>query len=130
MAVRYRSSRSLTLPSVIFKVRDAILVLVPSETLYYEPECSRLPRDEALAKYRKQFDAERIDQVRQDVLRRLAAVASLRDLQSHILDEVVETPATYAETYSVAAGSPFALSHGLAQLSITRPGATLGSLSN
>ena len=37
---------------------------------------------------------------------------------------MVDTPATYADQYNVAAGTPFALSHGLSQLSLTRPGSS------
>ena len=35
----------------------------------------------------------------------------------------MDTPATWADQFHVGAGTPFALSHGFAQLSLTRPGA-------
>jgi phytoene desaturase (3,4-didehydrolycopene-forming) len=62
-----------------------------------------------------------IDRVRSAVLHRLSALPSLSHLQRSILHEVVDTPATYAEQYNVAAGTPFGLSHGLQQLSVLRP---------
>ena len=40
---------------------------------------------------------------------------------SYIIDEVVDTPATYSDYYNVGGGVPFGLSHGFAQLSLTRP---------
>jgi len=63
-----------------------------------------------------------VGKIRDDVLTRLVALERLEDLQSHIVDKVVNTPGSYADFYNVAAGSPFALSHGFEQLSLTRPG--------
>ena len=80
--------------------------------------------------YAKQFDKRRIDQIREAVLGRMAAIESLRELHSLIVDEVYDTPATYADWYNVAAGTPFALSHGLMQLSFLRPGPVSAELSN
>jgi phytoene desaturase (3,4-didehydrolycopene-forming) len=101
---------------------DSIMVLVPCPTLKRQSEYSNLPRDKAIALYKEQFNEERISELRQTVLKRFSAIDSLKDLPNHILDEVVDTPATYAEQYNVAAGAPFALSHGFGQLSLTRPG--------
>jgi phytoene desaturase (3,4-didehydrolycopene-forming) len=75
-----------------------------------------------MKRHAEQFDEARIASVRRLVLGRLAAVESLQGLKSSILNEVVDTPATYAAQYHVAAGSPFGLSHGLGQLSMFRPG--------
>lgn len=102
---------------------DAILVLVPCRTLARNAEWSKLPRAEALERYKQQFDEAVISRARQTVLQRLAVIESLQDLERHIIHEVVDTPATYADQYNVAAGTPFALSHGFGQLSLTRPGA-------
>ena len=109
---------------------DAILVLVPCSTLARNPEWAKLPRAEAIELYKQQFDEDLIRQTRKAVLRRLSAIPSLKGLEEHLLDEVVDTPATYAEQYNVAAGTPFALSHGLSQLSLTRPGSSFREYSN
>jgi phytoene desaturase (3,4-didehydrolycopene-forming) len=103
---------------------DAILVLVPCETLTRNEEWAKLSRAEAIEQYKQQFDDKVVARIRHSVLLRLAAIPSLRNLERHILNEVVDTPGTYADQYNVAAGTPFALSHGLAQLSLTRPGAS------
>jgi phytoene desaturase (3,4-didehydrolycopene-forming) len=103
---------------------DAILVLVPCQTLTRNSEWAKLPRAEAMKQYKQQFDDKVVAKVRRSVLLRLAAISSLRDLERHILNEVVDTPGTYADQYNVAAGTPFGLSHGLSQLSLTRPGAS------
>ena len=96
-------------PSAAPEGCDSILVLVPSETLVRKAELSNLLRDESIKRYKEQFDEARISQVRSAILKRLAVVDSLRDLQSHIIDEAVDTPGTYADQYNVAAGTPFAL---------------------
>eukprot|EP00980_Cylindrotheca_fusiformis_P012671 scaffold3103_cov136-Cylindrotheca_fusiformis.AAC.9 len=101
---------------------DSIMVLVPCRTLLRDEVCSKLPRDEAIRKYTEQFSDDVVSNARQAVFRRLAAIASLQDLDKDILDEVVDTPATWADQFHVGAGTPFALSHGFAQLSLTRPG--------
>lgn len=99
------------------------MVLVPCKTLKREESYAFLSREDALQRYKEQFDDAFIDRVRAAVFHRLAAVDSLSsDLSACILDEVVDTPATYADQYNVGAGTPFALSHGLAQLSVARPG--------
>jgi len=68
--------------------------------------------------------------VREAVLDRMTAIESMRDLRSLIVHEVYDTPATYADWYNVGAGTPFGLSHGLAQLSFLRPGPISSELSN
>lgn len=100
------------------------MVLVPCQTLSRKEECASLSRNDAMRVYAEQFNADFVDRVRDAVFDRLSAIASLRTLRSWILDAVVDTPATYADRYHVGAGTPFALSHGLAQLSVTRPGPT------
>mmetsp|Transcript_10367 Transcript_10367/g.14852 ORF Transcript_10367/g.14852 Transcript_10367/m.14852 type:complete len:117 (-) Transcript_10367:136-486(-) len=64
-----------------------------------------------------------LSNVKEAVLQRLESVASLKSIRESIVHEVVDTPGTYAEQYNVGAGTPFALSHGFNQLSLTRPGA-------
>lgn len=110
-------------PTAAPKDCDSIMVLVPCPTLERKKECASLSREEALQQYKEQFDDAYISQLRQAVLNRFAAIDTLRDLQNHIVDEVVDTPGTYADQYHVGAGTPFALSHGFGQLSLTRPGA-------
>jgi phytoene desaturase (3,4-didehydrolycopene-forming) len=92
---------------------DSIMVLVPCQTLVRDGKFAKLNRDEAMARYKEQFSEEVIARARQAVLKRLAAIYSLRDLEQHILDEVVDTPATWADQFNVAAGTPFALVRNL-----------------
>ncbi|CAB9530594.1 Dehydrosqualene desaturase [Seminavis robusta] len=113
-------------PSAAPEGCDSIMVLVPCPTLERKPEFATLSRDEAIEEYKKQFDKGCISALREAVLKRFAAIDSLADLEDHILDEVVDTPSTYADQYHVGAGTPFALSHGFGQLSLTRPGAKFG----
>lgn len=126
----YVHRASHTDPSAAPAGMDSILVLVPCPALQRDPDCANLPRHQVLHKYRQQFDSAYIDRAREAVLHRLAAVPSLRDVRSQILHEVVDTPATYADQYNVGAGTPFALSHGLAQLSVMRPAPLSSGLSN
>jgi phytoene desaturase (3,4-didehydrolycopene-forming) len=98
------------------------LVLVPCETLSHEVSLAHVPRDEAISAYKEQFDEQAISRVRDAVFRRLAVIESLKDLRAHIVDEVVDTPGSYADQWNLAGGTPFALSHGFSQLSLTRPG--------
>lgn len=100
---------------------DSVMVLVPTETLKREKDYAKLSRDEAIERYKEQFDDAYIARIRTAVLKRLCAVESLRGLESSIVDEVIDTPATYGSYYNLAAGTPFALSHGFSQLSLTRP---------
>lgn len=88
---------------------DALLVLVPCKTLVRNFDYSKLPRDEAIQKYKEQFDEKVVSKAREAVLKRFEAIESLRGLSDHIIDEVVDTPGTYADQYNVAAGTPFAL---------------------
>ena len=91
---------------------DSLMVLVPCRTLLRDEECAKLSREEALDRYQQQFPDSVISQVREAVLDRLGAIESLGDLGEWILDEVVDTPATWAEQYHLAAGTPFALVRG------------------
>ena len=88
---------------------DSIMVLVPCRTLARDEEYAHLPREEALERYKNQFSESIIDQARQAVLARMNVLESLQNLEEFILDEVVDTPATWAEQFHVAAGTPFAL---------------------
>jgi phytoene desaturase (3,4-didehydrolycopene-forming) len=117
----------------LFKLQgcDAILVLVPCESLSHRADFAKLPRDAAISEYKDQFDQRQaVSRAREAVLRRMAAIESLKDLRSHIVDEVVDTPGTYADQYNLAGGSPFGLSHGFAQLSLARPGPESSKLDN
>lgn len=109
-------------PTAAPKDCDSIMVLVPCATLDRNPDYASLPREQAIEKYKEQFNEDVISKMREAVLARFAAIDSLVDLKDHILDEVVDTPATFADQFHVGAGTPFALSHGFGQLSLTRPG--------
>jgi len=100
---------------------ETLMVLVPCQSLLRCEELSELPRKEAMLSYKKQFTANFVDNLREEVLLRLAVMEGLDDLKLHIINEVIDTPGSYAEMYNVAAGVPFGLSHGFNQLSITRP---------
>lgn len=113
---------SKTDPAAAPPGRDAIMVLVPCRTLLRDEECAALPRAEAMKRYEAQFSPSVVARIRRAVLKRLSAVASLGDLKDHIIHEEYRTPANWADQYNLAAGTPFALSHGFAQLSLTRPG--------
>ncbi len=88
---------------------DAIMVLVPCPTLKRDKSLAQLDRDEAIEEYTKQFDESFISKVRDAALHRLGLMSGLEDLKDHIVDEVVDSPATYASNYNLAAGTPFAL---------------------
>jgi len=105
------------------KGRDSLLVLVPCPTLVRNTANARKSRKESLENYGTQMNNTTIDRIREAVFLRMGVIDSCGNLRDSILHEVVDTPATYAEQFNVGAGTPFALSHGLAQLSVTRPGA-------
>lgn len=119
----YVHRASQTDPSAAPDGYDSIMVLVPCRTLLRDADCANLPREEALQKYKEQFSEQVVANARKAVFQRLSAIESLQNLEDEILDEVVDTPGTWADQFHVGAGSPFALSHGFAQLSLTRPGA-------
>lgn len=80
---------------------DSLLVLVPCCTLLRDEELSKLSREEALQQYKNQFDNEFLDRVKTAVIKRFAAVDSLENINELIIDEVIDTPATYADMYNV-----------------------------
>jgi len=98
------------------------MVLVPCRTLLRDEQCANLPKAEAIELYKQQFTESMIETVRSAVFHRMGKIESLQDLEEHIVDEVVDTPVTWADQFNLAAGTPFALSHGFNQLSLTRPG--------
>jgi len=109
---------------------DSIMVLLPCPTLKRNKELASMPKDEAIEAYREQFNDDVINDARDAVLQRLSVLEGLENLNDLILHEVIDTPVDYANDYNVGAGVPFGLSHGLGQLSLTRPGAELNSLKN
>ena len=109
---------------------DSLLVLVPCPTLALNKTLGSLSREEAIRGYKNQFDESFVSQIRGAVFQRMAKIASLRNLSDMVLDEVIDTPATYADQYNVGAGTPFGLSHGLGQLSLARPGPFSSDLPN
>mmetsp|Transcript_16789 Transcript_16789/g.48342 ORF Transcript_16789/g.48342 Transcript_16789/m.48342 type:complete len:425 (-) Transcript_16789:48-1322(-) len=126
----YVHRASATDPTAAPEGCDSIMVLVPCGTLRRNEEWANLPRGDAIRRYAGQFDERFVDATREAVLGRMAALDGLEDLRECIEDEVVDTPATYAEYYNLAAGTPFALSHGFSQLSLTRPGAQVRTVDN
>jgi len=95
---------------------DAIMVLVPCCSLLRDGGFANLPRDQCIAGYKEMYDGEYIGKVRDAVLARLAALEGLGELQSHIVDEVVDTPGSYADLYNVAAGSSFVLASNMFEI--------------
>lgn len=88
---------------------DSLMVLVPCPTLLRDSDCATLPREEAIRIYTEQFSDDVVSMARQAVLERLSAVPSLENLSDYIQSEVVDTPATWADQFNLAAGTPFAL---------------------
>ncbi len=88
---------------------DSLMILVPCVTLKRNQNLANLPKDDCIKGYKEQFDDKFITKVRDIVLHRLSALDGLQDLKSNIVDEAIETPATYADNYNVGAGTPFAL---------------------
>jgi phytoene desaturase (3,4-didehydrolycopene-forming) len=119
----YVHAPTKTDPTSAPKGCDSLMVLVPCPKLQRKKEYANLSRKEALQKYKEQFTKQYISELKKAVLDRFAAIESMRNLEDHIVSEVVDTPGTYADYYNVAAGTPFAISHGFGQLSLTRPGA-------
>ena len=88
---------------------DSIMVLVPCPKLTRNERLASLPRDEAIDAYKRQFDREVVDDARDAVFQRLSVLEGLENLEDSILDEVVDTPGSYADYYNVGAGVPFGL---------------------
>ncbi|KAL7481227.1 hypothetical protein ACHAW6_006906 [Cyclotella cf. meneghiniana] len=139
---------------------EAVTVLIPCQGLQRNQDLASLSRDEAIEIYKNQFDEKVVSSIREAVLARLAVLEGLKDLKDYIVDEVIDTPVTFADYYNLAAGVPFGLvrepwffipedfcgfaaieftftffinntqSHGLRQLSLTRPGAESSSRDN
>lgn len=98
---------------------ETVMVIVPCQTLLRDKALANLPRKEALRQYHQQFDKPAIETIREAVLKRMQCVSE--KLKNEIVLETIDTPATYADHYNLGAGTPFGLSHGLAQLSFFRP---------
>jgi phytoene dehydrogenase-like protein len=111
---------------------DSIMVLVPCTTLLRDEECANLPKQEAIERYKLQFSNECVTDVKRAVLKRLAAIDSLKDIESHIVHEAVDTPATWADQFNLAAGTPFALVSRLKRWVVARclsiPNQTISSI--
>jgi len=88
---------------------DAIMVLVPCAPLQRCARLASLPREDAIHEYNQQFNETFVSSVRQSVFERLAVLEGLETMQHHIINEVVDTPGTYADYYNVAGGVPFGL---------------------
>ena len=92
---------------------DSIMVLVPCPSLRRNESLSLVSRDNAIQGYSSQFCDAFIRDMKEAILSRLAVLEGLEDLKQHILHEVVDTPASYADYYNLAAGAPFALVRNL-----------------
>jgi phytoene desaturase (3,4-didehydrolycopene-forming) len=114
-------------PSACPEGCETVMVLVPCQILRRAKALANLPREEAVREYRQQFDDKVIETIREAVFKRMQCVVD--NLKNSIISETVDTPATYADNYNLGAGTPFGLSHGLAQLSLFRP-SSIGSLPN
>lgn len=88
---------------------DSIMILVPCPTLMRREDLASLPRDEAIEVYKQQFNKDVIDDARDAVLKRLSVLHGMENVRELILDEVVDTPGSYADYYHVGAGVPFGL---------------------
>ncbi len=88
---------------------DSLMILVPCCTLRRDKNLASRDRDECIGGYREQFDDIFVAQVRQRVFDRLGVLDDLRDIRAHIIDEVVDTPADFADYYNLGAGTPFGL---------------------
>lgn len=107
---------------------DTIMVLVPCPILQRNADMGRANRQDSLAYYNSSVPAASVHAAREAVLHRMSVLEPR--LRDHVLHESVDTPGTYARRYHVGAGTPFALSHGLGQLSLARPGAKTGNVPN
>lgn len=88
---------------------DAIMVLVPCAALERNKDVASLSREDVMRTYAGQFNSNAVDDARQAVIKRLSVLEGLEDLSDCIIDEVVDTPATYASHYNLGAGVPFGL---------------------
>jgi hypothetical protein len=83
---------------------DSIMVLVPCCTLQRDKKLAKLSREDTISGYSEQFNEVLIHKVRASVLDRLSVLSGLEGLKDNIVDEVVDTPATYADDFNLAAG--------------------------
>jgi len=88
---------------------DSIMVLVPCPTLMRNEMYGNLSRKESIEYYKSQFSQTYVRQMRDAVIKRLEILDDLRGLKSHIIEEVIDTPGSYADFYNVGAGVPFGL---------------------
>ncbi len=88
---------------------DSIMILVPCPTLTRREDIASSSRDEAIAVYKQQFSKDVVNDVREAVLRRLSVLIGLENVRDLILNEVVDTPGSYADHYNLGAGVPFGL---------------------
>ncbi len=88
---------------------DSIMILVPCPALTRREDLASSSRDEAIAVYKQQFSKDVVNDVREAVLRRLSVLRGLENVRDLILNEVVDTPGSYAEHYNLGAGVPFGL---------------------
>jgi hypothetical protein len=65
--------------------------------------------NEATEAYKQQFNEDVVNDAREAVFQRLSVLDGLENIEDFILDEVVDTPASYADYYNVGVGVPFGL---------------------
>jgi len=105
----YVHRASATDPTAAPKNCDSLMILVPCPSMTRNETLAVVSRDEAIAGYHGQYDDAYIRNVRDAVLSRFSVVNGLEDLRDHILHEVIDTPASYADFFNLGAGTPFAL---------------------
>ena len=88
---------------------DAVMVLVPCPTLMRNKDFASLSINEATEAYKQQFNEDVVNDAREAVFQRLSVLDGLENIEDFILDEVVDTPASYADYYNVGAGVTFGL---------------------
>jgi phytoene desaturase (3,4-didehydrolycopene-forming) len=88
---------------------ESLTILVPCQTLNHRAELGKVRKIDSMKVYRTQFDDEHVSKVREAVLTRLSVLKVLENLKDAILYESIDTPATYADKYNLAAGTPFGL---------------------
>ena len=96
-------------PSAAPQGADVLMVLVPCQSLHRNAEFAKLDRGDAIEQYKLQFSQAYISKMRETVLKRLKALPELVGLESHIVDEFIDTPGSFADLYNLAAGVPFGL---------------------
>lgn len=101
----YVRNAGITDSTLAPKGHSAVYVLVPVPNTLKSPA----------------WTAERIAQYRSAVLARIAGRTGMKDIESHIVEEHVITPAMWERDYGLFLGATFNLGHNLRQMLYFRP---------